>query len=270
MNQQFGICNLALIPLRAAASNRSEMISQLLFGDHFKILETDGNWLRIVNAYDDYEGWIDDKQYTTTNLNAYVALHDLKTILGLAINQPLSNLSNGQTMNLVAGSNLPDYEAGKIKINAERYKVEGTVIVPDKNSFDNEIIKAAEFYLNTPYLWGGRSPYGIDCSGFTQMVFRQFGIKLKRDAWQQAAQGGLVDFLQLAKTGDLAFFDNEEGNIIHVGIMIDNSRIIHASGKVRTDAIDNHGIYNEELKRYTHKLRIIKRLSPVQIIGYLQ
>lgn len=152
-----------------------------------------------------------------------------------------------------------------MNINAERYKIEGTVVIPGKNKFDDEVIKTAGSYLNTPYLWGGRSPYGIDCSGFTQMVFKQFGIRLKRDAWQQAGQGEVVDFLQSAKAGDLAFFDNDEGKISHIGIMVDNSQVMHASGKVRTDIIDNQGIYNEEMKRYTHKLRIIKRFSPLQL-----
>jgi cell wall-associated NlpC family hydrolase len=122
------------------------------------------------------------------------------------------------------------------------------------------VSNAAIFYLNAPYLWGGRSVFGIDCSGFTQMVLRQFGIRLKRDAWQQAEQGDLVAFLQETVSGDLAFFDNEDGRITHVGIMLGNERIIHASGRVKIDSVDNHGIYSNELNRYTHKLRIVKRL----------
>ena len=117
------------------------------------------------------------------------------------------------------------------------------------------------FYLNTPYLWGGRSVFGIDCSGFTQMVFRQFGIRIKRDAWQQAEQGQLLGFIQEARAGDLAFFDNVEGRITHVGIMLDNGRIIHASGRVRVDPVDTQGIFNKELNMYTHKLRIVKRFT---------
>jgi cell wall-associated NlpC family hydrolase len=121
------------------------------------------------------------------------------------------------------------------------------------------IIENAYMYLHSPYLWGGRTPFGIDCSGFTQMVYKLAGIRLKRDASQQAEQGTLINLIDEARQGDLAFFDNEEGRIIHVGIMLPNNKIIHASGKVRIDSIDHHGIYNLETKKYTHNLRIIKR-----------
>ena len=140
-----------------------------------------------------------------------------------------------------------------------RYKLEGQVRHPNINEFRSSVTDAAMFFMNAPYLWGGRSVFGIDCSGFTQMVFRQFGIRLKRDAWQQAEQGELLGFIQEARAGDLAFFDNEEGRITHVGIMLNNNRIIHASGKVRIDTIDTQGIFNKDLNKYTHKLRIVKR-----------
>lgn len=261
MNQQFGICNLALVPLRESASHQSEMTSQLLFGDHFEIIEFIDKWILIRTAYDDYHGWINAEQYTCVDINSYVALHDLKHILGLQIDHTVTQLKDKQQLNLIAGSSLSFFETGQIRINDELYEVAGSIVVPDQSKFNEEIISAARFYLHTPYLWGGRSPFGIDCSGLTQMVFKQFGIRLKRDARQQVGQGIVVDFLQSARAGDLAFFDNDEGNIVHVGIMLGNQQIIHASGRVRIDAIDNQGIYSEELKRYTHKLRIIKRLS---------
>jgi len=109
-------------------------------------------------------------------------------------------------------------------------------------------------------LWGGRSPFGIDCSGFTQMVYKLCGMPLKRDAWMQAEQGQDIHLLDETQPGDLAFFDNEEGRIIHVGILTTKNRIIHASGKVRLDSIDHQGIFNSETKRYTHNLRLLKRL----------
>ena len=123
----------------------------------------------------------------------------------------------------------------------------------------NNILSLAKQYIDVPYIWGGKSKNGIDCSGFSQQVFKQFGIKLPRDAYQQAEVGEVVGFLLEAKTGDLAFFDNEEGKITHVGIMLGTDEIIHASGKVRIDKIDNQGIINAETGARTHKLRIVKR-----------
>jgi gamma-D-glutamyl-L-lysine dipeptidyl-peptidase len=114
--------------------------------------------------------------------------------------------------------------------------------------------------LNSPYLWGGKTPFGIDCSGFTQMAYKLAGIKLRRDAWQQAEQGHTINLLEETEPGDLAFFDNDEGNIVHVGIILRDHKIIHAAGKVRIDSIDHYGINNKELKKYTHKLRLIKRM----------
>ena len=260
MNQLFGVCNLSLIPLRAEASDKSEMVSQLLFGDHFKILETTDKWVRILTGYDDYEGWIDRKQFATIDLDTFVAFHNLHNVLGLSINQQVVKVLANETLNLVAGSNLPDGENNQFHINGIEYRVQADCIKPDKANFDAQIENAAKFYLNTPYLWGGRSAFGIDCSGFSQLVFKQFGIRLKRDAWQQAEQGEVVNFLQEAKPGDLAFFDNDEGRIIHVGIMLNDSDIIHASGRVKIDTIDDQGIYSEEFKKHTHKLRIIKRV----------
>lgn len=260
MIQQFGVCNLSLVPLRTESSDKSEMSSQLLFGDHFTILEITEKWVRILTAFDEYEGWIDFKQYEEIDHAAFVALHDLNTILGLSVSHTVSRTSTNENLNLLAGSNIPNTLDNFFYLRDTRYKLEKPIVKPSKDNFSSGISNAAMFYLNAPYLWGGRSVFGIDCSGFTQMVFRQFGIRLKRDAWQQAEQGDLVAFLQETLTGDLAFFDNEDGRITHVGIMLGNERIIHASGRVKIDPVDNHGIYSNELNRYTHKLRIVKRL----------
>lgn len=261
MNQIFGVCNLALVPLRAEPSDRSEMISQLLFGDHFEILSRNESWVQILSAYDDYEGWIDHKQFAEVDAETIEILNNENIILGLKIHHPVRHLITEEIINLVAGSSLPAYENGRFRIGENMYSVLHPPLKPDLNSFASEIVNSAKFYLNTPYQWGGRSPFGIDCSGFCQVVFKQFGIRIKRDAWQQALQGNTVDFLQQARPGDLAFFDNAEGKIIHVGIMLGNNRIIHASGRVKIDEIDTEGIYSAELKRYSHKLRIIKRFA---------
>ncbi len=260
MNQQFGVCNLSLAPLRTEPSDRSEMCSQLLFGDHFTILETTEKWSRIITGYDDYEGWIDNKQYVQISHSVFNSINNQNAILGLDPCHKVLRTDTNTVLYLVAGSGIPYTVDNYFYLGDHRYKLLTEAVVPNIHDFRSSIQNVLLFYLGAPYLWGGRSLFGIDCSGFTQLVFKQFGLKIKRDAWQQAEQGELLGFLQESKAGDLAFFDNEEGRITHVGVMLDNQRIIHASGKVRIDAIDNQGIYNAELKRYTHKLRIIKRL----------
>jgi gamma-D-glutamyl-L-lysine dipeptidyl-peptidase len=261
MNQQFGVCNLALVPLRTDPSDRSEMCSQLLFGDCFIILEVGEKWSRVICSYDDYEGWIDNKQYVRINNNIHTSLSKLNTILGLSVIHPIFKADTSEMLNLLAGTIIPEYLDNYFDLGDVRYRLESRLHRPNKDEFRSGVYQVAMFYLNAPYLWGGRSIFGIDCSGFTQMVFRQFGIRLKRDAWQQAEQGELLGFIQEARAGDLAFFDNDEGRITHVGIMLDNNRIIHASGMVRIDVIDNQGIFNRELNKYTHKLRIVKRFN---------
>lgn len=261
MNETFGVCNLALVPLRAEASDKSEMTSQLLFGDLFSILVVGEKWTRIQTDYDEYEGWIDNKQYVKVNQAIFAGLKNTKSILGLEVYHQVLKTDNQVVLKVLAGSSIPQHVDGFFYLGDYRYKIEAKTIKPNRSDFLSGVKDAAQFYLGAPYLWGGRSIFGIDCSGFSQMVFKQFGIKLKRDAWQQAEQGELVGFLQEAQAGDLAFFDNDEGKITHVGIMLNNQEIIHASGTVRIDPIDNQGIYNSGLNRYTHKLRIVKRFA---------
>lgn len=129
------------------------------------------------------------------------------------------------------------------------------------NQFETEVSRLALSYKDTPYLWGGRSQWGIDCSGFSQLIYSCFDLSLPRDAYQQAEMGQTVDFVSEIRVGDLAFFDNAEGRITHVGIMLDRDTIIHASAKVRVDRMDTEGIFNAEQNRYTHKLRIVKRYN---------
>ncbi len=260
MNQEFAVCNLSLVPLRAEASDKAEMSSQLVFGDHFEILDRTEKWLRIRTGYDEYEGWVDHKQCLPVTKETYLKLHDLNTVMGTRVSHEVETASR-EVLHLVAGSNLPDLDEEGFQFENTRYSYAGQVVKPDASRFAEDIETTALFYLNAPYLWGGRSVFGIDCSGFCQMVYRQFGIRLKRDAWQQAGQGRVVDFLGEVQPGDLAFFDNEEGRITHVGLMLSPEKIIHASGRVKIEAIDNQGIYSTELQRYTHKLRIIKRLT---------
>lgn len=262
MDNLYGICNLALVPLRESPSHRSEMVSQLLFGDSFEITLNAADWVRVVTAYDGYEGWVQVGQFAVTGKEIFEIPPARHHLVGLQSSLPVQHNNSGKTLHLLTGSSLPLYKNGRFSINDEEYTVTGgEVIMPDGEKFADRIIQIASFYLGAPYVWGGRSLFGMDCSGFTQLVYKLCGIRIRRDARQQALQGETVDFLQSARAGDLAFFDNNEGAITHVGIMINNRQIIHASGQVRMDMIDDQGIYNKELKRYTHNLRIVKRFS---------
>lgn len=254
----FGICQLSLIPLRSETSHRSEMVSQLLFGEHYEVKETIRDWIRIRSAHDGYEGFMPIIQHTEMQFNDYNFLQKTGAFLSYDMVQLLVHDNRMQT--ILLGSVLPFFENQHCRINDKRYRYDGAARFPEKNSNPQLLIENAYMYLNTPYMWGGRSPFGIDCSGFTQMVFRLLGYKLLRDANLQAGQGDTVNLIDESQPGDLAFFDNEEGNIIHVGILITKESIIHASGKVRIDSFDQVGIYNNETRRYTHKLRLIKRL----------
>lgn len=253
----YGICLLNIVPLRKEASDKSEMISQILFGERFQILEKNQKWSLIRLADDLYEGWIDNKQFELITEKLYNQISKLPPIYAAEFidfiklkNSQLSILSMGASLTLLKGSVL--------SINQHQFEYDGATykgILPKSS-----IVNIALMYLNTPYLWGGKSPFGIDCSGLTQMVYKVCGYQLNRDASQQAMQGITLNFLEESEPGDLAFFDNEAGTITHVGILMGNEQIIHASGKVRIDFIDHSGIFNQETKQHTHKLRLLKRI----------
>lgn len=251
----FGICNLGIVPIRSEASDKSEIVSQLLFGDAFKIIETTPKWTKINTTYDNYEGWIDNKQFQEITENQYQLLENSESVLNGELIDFISYDTN-QLMPIPLGSSLNFLDIDEI--NTSNFQFEGKKECGIKPK--DHLLKTAFLYLNAPYLWGGKTPFGIDCSGFTQMVYKLNGYKLLRDASQQATQGDALSFIEESEPGDLAFFDNEEGNIIHVGIMMENNYIIHASGKVRIDRIDHLGIYNVDTGRHTHKLRVIKKI----------
>lgn len=247
---QYGICNLSLVPLRLDPSDKSELVSQVLYGEHFKVLEKRKNWSKIRLAFDNYEGWIDNKQFfEITNLD-YDEIDRLKPEYSSDLVEFVEDKFN-QLIPVLLGSSL-----NSSKFLDHVHDGNSIVNVQPKNN----LLKIASLYLNSPYLWGGKSPFGIDCSGFTQMVYKINGYKLLRDASQQATQGEVLSFIEESEPGDLAFFDNADGDIIHVGIIMENNYIIHAHGNVRIDRLDQSGIYNVDTNKHTHKLRVIKKI----------
>lgn len=251
----FGICELANIPLRFEANDRSEIVSQVLFGECFAILETTKNWLRIKLHDDQYEGWIDSKQARIITEDQYLKIIQAPIVLNNDLVEYISTKDN-LLIPIPLGSSISFLDFPEV--NSANYLFEG---LKSQGIYPKDrLIETAFLYLNAPYLWGGKTPFGIDCSGFTQMVYKLNGYSILRDASQQSTLGEALSFIEECEPGDLAFFDNEEGKIIHVGIIMNDNYIIHASGKVRIDRLDHLGIFNAETNRHTHKLRVIKRI----------
>lgn len=246
------ICIVSVCPVRAESSHRSEQVSQLLFGETCELLERTTDFVKVKVRYDNYEGWCQENQLEEI---ADASSIDSNTLASDWVNEILID---DKLMHIPFGSSLTD------NTYIGKYKVEyrGRFINTKGNSMTGQLLEdISSTFLNTPYLWGGRSVFGIDCSGFTQLVYSFFKIPLLRDASQQVTQGDEVGFLQEVIPGDLAFFDNDAGRITHVGILLNNNSIIHASGKVRIDTVDSAGIINLDTGKRTHKLRLIKRIS---------
>ena len=201
----FAICNLAIIPLRAEPSDRSEIVSQVLFGEHFEVLLVDKQWSRIKLHFDNYEGWVDTKQYQIISESSYKQLSKDAIILSSDLVEYVST-PNNILVPIPLGASLSFLNHSEI--NTDNFEFEGLRVSGVKSKTD--IINTAFLYLNAPYLWGGKTPFGIDCSGFTQMVYKLNGYTLLRDASQQSTQGEALSFIEESETGDLAFFDNEE------------------------------------------------------------
>ena len=233
-----GICNVSVAPLRAENSHQSEMVSQLLYGEKVEIIEENGDFSKIKMDFDAYEGWVDAKQISKISEEDFAQ----KNSRILTEDFEIFNFKVGKIL-LSIGSEIPS--------DGEKPLLEAT---------NQSVSETALRFLNVPYLWSGRSFFGIDCSGFTQIVFKVHGIQLPRDAHQQAEMGQVLDFVEESEPGDLAFFENQEGVISHVGIMLNDQKIIHASGKVRIDLLDSMGIFNKDLGKHTHKLRFVKRI----------
>ncbi|MEY8761181.1 C40 family peptidase [Chryseobacterium tongliaoense] len=234
-----GVCIVTVAPVRAENSDKAEIVTEILFGESADILEVNKNWTRIKMHYDGYEGWMDTKQIKP------VSDEELANRKVTLITEDFSSVLTKDGKTLLSMGSEVDFPA-----------------VASRRSHDlrESIALTAKEFLNVPYLWGGKSFFAVDCSGFTQLVFKIHNVKLPRDTYQQAEVGEPLTFVEESQPGDLAFFENAEGKIIHVGIMLDNQKIIHASGKVRIDTLDSSGIFNKELNQHTHKLRVIKNV----------
>lgn len=258
----YGVVYQSVVPVRKEPFERSEMVSQVLFGETFTIIEEHKDWLRVVLTYDSYEGWIDRKSSIILDQEQFNLL-SLKGI-SMVSSRLFSAKAQGcdYPIRLCPGSTIYNYDetTGSFNMVGRHYK---TFNVPFDNPFSNNyesIEELSKSFVNAPYLWGGRTPYGIDCSGLVQIIYKMIGLVIPRDASQQVLLGQTVEFLNQYRVGDLAFFNDEEGDIVHVGIVLNDNSIIHSSGSVRIDKLDQQGIFSTTSKRYSHKLRVVKRL----------
>lgn len=245
----YAICRVPVSPMREHASHRAEMVSQLLFGEPVELLEAQNDWTKVRAVADQYEGWCQHAQLLA--INSFDAASEPQ----YATDWINPVVENDSLMWVPLGSRVDLIQEAPINTRFLFKGNQRAAVAPD----GVQLVELGLRYLNTAYLWGGRSVFGVDCSGFVQQLYRMFGINLPRDAWQQAGEGEAVGFLQEVRAGDLAFFDNAEGRIIHVGILMDAQTILHSAGNVRIDPIDHAGIVHAETGKRTHTLRIIKR-----------
>ena len=255
---EYGICKLSLVPVRSEPSDKSEQTTQLVFGECYQLIGHQEKWVQVQIVNDKYIGWIDRKQHFKIESGYFDEWQRQVHPRSIDLVQTVSS-ADFRTPVLL-GSFLPFFDGISIRVGEEKLLYHGrasNTALPLKISF---LTKIALSYLRAPYLWGGKSIFGIDCSGYTQQVYGVCGYALPRDAWQQVTVGEEVHFASQAQPGDLAFFDNADGRIVHVGIVLENQQIIHAHGEVRIDQLDHQGLYNLSTKRYSHQLRIIKRV----------
>lgn len=226
-------CSVIVSPMRAENSEKSEMVSQILYGETCEILETEGNFSKIKMDFDDYEGWINSS--VLKKQNTEISKNLVTQTFGVF------DLPEGKSL-LSLGSEV-------------EFSTENCI---DKSNIRESLVETAKKFLNVPFLWGGRSFFGVDDSGFVQLLYKIHGIHLPRDPENQALLGTSRDFVEESEAGDLAFFEDSEGNINHVGLVLSPFELIHANGKVRIDSLDFSGIYNAEQNKHTHKLRFVK------------
>jgi len=252
---KYAIVNVPAAPVRRKARHQREMVNQLLFGEAVQILKAKNKlWVKVRSLHDNYAGWM------TQTLLKEVNEMEAKLVCDVVTTDIVNTIIiREQKMNIPVGASLPLLQEGKGMLNDVEYNYTGNYFNRKKIQPNAEIVRhLTSQWLNAPYMWGGRTPFGVDCSGFVQVNYKMMGIDLNRDAWQQAQQGKTVKKLKEAVCGDLAFFDDKE-EIVHVGILLNAEQIIHASGKVRIDAIDKNGIINTDTGKRTHELRSIKR-----------
>ena len=253
----------SVVPVRAEAREGAEQNTQMLFGELCTVIEEQPRWKRIRLDSDGQEGWADAKMICPINeeeLATYLSAIKSSALVAFPMTYAVSE-NNGQTIPLTAGTRLANYKDGRFEVLGVGFRIDPSMVIEKTLELNEQNLQqTVRFFLNTPYLWGGKNALGMDCSGFTQVILSLFGRQLLRNASEQATQGKTVSELTKTQAGDLAFFKHQEGKISHVGIILDAERIIHCSGRVKVEKLDNNGIFNAEMGDYSHHLVKIKRI----------
>ena len=254
------LCTYSFIPLRSEPTERSELVNQILFGDIYEIVDTVDNWVEVICDFDGYRGWIDKKLVEHLSASEVEQWRKGEKWIVPGPSVEIVCEPEKQQQIVPAGSCIVfnGQDSNSFYIGSKEYYLATGY---KNNGNKTGIEEIAISFINSPYLWGGKTFMGIDCSGFSQVVHRIAGNDIPRDASGQVELGETISFVEEAIAGDLAFFDNEEGDITHVGICMGGGEIIHASGSVRVDKFDHIGIFNVSKNAYSHKLRVIKRIT---------
>lgn len=257
----FAICPFSTAAIRAFPNHHSEMVSQLLFGEMVQIEEEKGrSWKKVKCLWDNTSGWVLNTQLQPVVVSDFEYFRK-NYAFALDLCQPV--ISDNFSFPIPLGARLPGFDGLHFQLNGSTFHYSGQAVYPESLLPGADLLnKIARRYLNAPFLYGGRSPFGIDTDGMAQMIFKIMGKPIPRYAHQQVFIGETIDFIDQAEPGDLAFFENSKGNISHTAIFLNAEEVIHVYGSVRIDKIDHFGIFNKPENRYTHRLRIIKRLLP--------
>ncbi|MBK7410794.1 MAG: C40 family peptidase [Saprospirales bacterium] len=255
------ICPYSVVPLRSSPQERGEQLTQLLFGDLLELLDRNGKtWSRVRCIADNTVGWVLNKQLLEITPSEF---HQYRQHYAYCLDLMHPVMTENAYIPISLGARLPDFDGMQFQLAGKTYTFSGLAVFPsDLRPSSALVLKIAQRLLYAPSQPGGRSPLGIDAGGLTQLVYRIVGIHLGREPEHQVLQGEGVDFVEEARPGDLAFFEDRKGKVEHVGIILPRQKIMHSFGAVRIDKLDHYGIFDEQLQQYSHKMRVIRRVLP--------